>query len=85
MHMRYHQRLRIRKKKSGHLPKMAELVRLAKLVLGDHVGEWSTKRGRITLATDDVLTKLIDITLIQVPPRAPRKASKSKDFGAFFF
>ena len=46
---------------------------LAKPVLGDHVGEWSTKGGRETLATDDVLAKTIDITRLQVPPRAPKK------------
>ena len=46
---------------------------LAKPVLGDHVGEWSTKGGRATLATDDVLNKAVDIARLQVPPRAPEK------------
>ena len=49
------------------------MVRLAKSVLGDHVGEWSTEGGRITLDNDDVLTKAVDITRIQVPPRAPKE------------
>ena len=43
---------------------------LAKSVSGDHVGEWSTKGGRATLATDDVLNKAVDIARLQVPPRA---------------
>ena len=63
----------MRQKKFGHLPEAFEVVRLAKSVLGDHVGEWSTKGGRIALATDDVLTKAVDITRLQVPPRAPKE------------
>ena len=48
-----------------------EFARLAKTVFGDRVGEMSAERGRITLAPDDVLTKVVDIIRLQVPPRAP--------------
>ena len=58
---------------SLHLPNPVEVAKLAKWVFGSHVGEWSTKGGRITLASDDVLTKAVDITRVQVPPRAPKE------------
>ena len=64
---------------------MAELVRLAKSVFGNHVGEWSTKGGRITLATDDVLTGLVDITQIQVPPRATKEIKVFVSNALIFF
>ena len=66
------------------LPKTAEIAILATTGSVLYVGKTSAERGRITFTTDDVLTRTVDITRIQVPPRAPRKASKSKDFGAFF-
>ena len=58
---------------------------LAKPVLGDHVGEWSTKGGRATLATDDVLNKAVDITRLQVPPRAPKKEEDIYKMSSSFF
>ena len=61
---------------SLHQPNPVEVAKLAKWVFGSHVGERSTKGGRITLASDDVLTKAVDITRLQIPPRAPKRQSK---------
>ena len=58
------------------LPKTAEIAILATTGSVLHVGKTSAERGRITLAPDDVLTKAVDITRLQVPPRAPKRQSK---------
>ena len=66
---------------SLHLPETSAVAKLAKAVFEQSVGEWSTKGGRITLASDDVLTKAVDITRLQVPPRAPKRQLQ----GCLFF
>ena len=58
------------------LPKTAEIAILATTGSVLYVGKTSAERGRITLAPDDVLTKAVDITRLQVPPRAPKRQSK---------
>ena len=55
------------------LPKTAELVRLAKPVLSIYVDKLSVERGRITLLPQTVLTKVVDITQLRVPPHAPKE------------
>ena len=63
------------------LPKTAEIAILATTGSVLYVGKTSAERGRITFTTDDVLTRTVDITRIQVPPRAPKRQSK----GCLFF
>ena len=63
------------------LPKTAEIAILATTGSVLYVGKTSAERGRITFTTDDVLTRTVDITRIQVPPRAPKRQPK----GCLFF
>ena len=66
---------------SLRLPKPVEVAKLAKWFFGSHVGERSTKGGLNTRNSKEVLDKAVDITRLQVPPRAPERQSK----GCLFF
>ena len=57
------------------------MTSVAKPVFVSYVGKSSAEGGRGTVASDDVLTKLVYITRLQVPPRAPKRQSK----GCLFF
>ena len=66
---------------SSSLLKTSAVASLAIAVSEQYVGETSAEGGGITLTPDDVLTEAVDITRLQVPPRAPKRQSK----GCLFF
>ena len=66
------------------LPKTTAIAKLAIVVSEQYVGETSAEGGRITLASDDVLTKTVDITRLQVLLCALKKTPQIERFGVFF-
>ena len=63
------------------LPETSAVAKLAKAVSEQFVGEMSAEGGRITVTSKEGLTKAVDITRLQVPPRAPKRQLK----GCLFF